>query len=222
MTNQEQSFELAFAKQLEAVQAAVEQNRQVGLAFGAQEEVAKEKVCRMRLDALSLQPTQQPGMGLPTIYEEENPNDRGDDSDSEDNYDDNDEVEAEDGEFVFSGKVFPGSDDEDYWSEYSSDAYSWEVDFDDDEDQNRWFVNFSNNHGGYLHADLFTGEVKTVYRFAMPNPHTTCNAAAAALTEPVSLLTKYRFQRLAGDSDYFSVVLAGPQRSPRHGSPLKK
>lgn len=205
MANQEQTF----AKQLEAAQATVEQNR-LASALSGQPEVVEEIVGKMDLAPLSLQSSQEPSIEFPIVNDEEDLNDQ-----SHDDGDDDDDVQ--DGEFVFFGEVIPGSDDEDDWSDYSDedDYYS-----SDDKEPNPWFVKLCGTYGGY-YTDRFTGKIKTFYRFTKPDPRTSCNAAAAALKEPVSLLTKYRSQRWGGRSNYFRAVFPGPPKTLRQGSPLK-
>lgn len=96
-------------------------------------------------------------------------------------------------------------DDEDQCSDYSSD---YDYDSSDDYD----YYKICGMYGAYI-IDRTTGKMKTFYwsQFVTSNPRTSCNAAAAALKEPVSLLTKYRHQR----SNYFDEVFIGPSKGLR-------
>lgn len=99
-------------------------------------------------------------------------------------------------------------DDEDRWSDYSSD-YDYDSSYDYD------YYKICGMYGAYV-VDRTTGKMKTFYwsQIVTRNPYTSCNAAAAALKEPVSLLTKYRHAR----SNYFDEVFIGPSKPLRTGS----
>lgn len=103
-------------------------------------------------------------------------------------------------------------DDEDEWSDYSSD---YDYDSSDDYD----YYKICGMYGAYV-VDRTTGKMKTFYwsQFVTPDPRTSCNTSASAFKEPVSLLTKYRYKR----SNYFDEVFIGPSKDLRtEGQVLK-
>jgi hypothetical protein len=155
---------------------------------------------QMSMTPLSLQSSHEPSIESPIVDDGEDLNDEGND-------DDDDDDEAQNGEFCFSGEVISDSDD-DECSDYSSDSEAP--------------TPCSISPYGVYYLDPFTNRFRTFYRFVKPDPHTSCNAAAAALKEPVSLLTKYRCLRLEQQSKYFQPIFTGPPKLLRRGSPLKK
>lgn len=139
-----------------------------------------------------------------------------------DDYDDQDEDDGNVEYGFFTGVVSnPGdedgcngmtSDSDDTWSTYSSDS-----------DEDNWLRKYG---GWYLNISSWRYE--PIYRFVQPDPRTSSNVAAAALKEPISLLTKYRHQRLRHQSTYFHASIPSPSkmlcraRQVRRGSHLKK
>lgn len=174
------------------------------------EQILREEVGQMGLASLSQQSPRQPIIGFAIVDDS--------DSDEEDDNADGDDY----GEHRFFGNVVSSGPNEegeqedltwdDEWSDSSSDS---------DDEHNRYSI-----YGAYF--DLFTGTIKPLYRFVKPNPRTSCNGAAAALKEPISLLTKYRYQRLGCQSKYFQQAFPAPSkalwraRQARRGKPLKK
>lgn len=104
------------------------------------------------------------------------------------------------------------SDSDDTWSVYSSES-----------GEASWLQKYG---GWYLNISSWRYE--PIYRFVQPDPRASSNVAAAALQEPISLLTKYRHQRLSHQSTYFHASIPGPSktlcraRQVRRGSHLKK
>lgn len=197
MSYQGQTFDVPVAEQIENAQAAVEQNFPASL-FGDQVP-----------DHMHLQPPQGPSLEFSIVSDEKDLND---DVDGHENG-----REAQDGEFLFSGEVIQLSDDE-YWSDSSwndSDSTS------DDGGASWHIIEVCGALGAcYRAAD---NKFKTFYRDAEPDRRTSCNIMAAALKEPVSLLTKYRSQRFKGKSRYFRSAFSGPPnpiQRPRQRSPL--
>lgn len=158
------------------------------------EQILQGEVEQMGLAPLSQQSSQQPTIGFAIV----------EDSDSDGEEDDADGNNY--GQYTFFDGVVSSSPDirvdtasDDEWSDYSSDS-------DDGLDP-------ASIYGAYF--CLVTGMFKPFYRFVKPNPRTSCNAAAAALKEPISLLTKYRSQRLGGQSKYFREAYPAPSKALR-------
>lgn len=141
------------------------------------------------------------------------------DSDSDEKDDDGDD-DAEYGFFfdIVSNPEEPerqgqNSDFDDTWSDSSSDSVE--------------AINWLDKYGGW-YFEISSWRYEPMYKFVMPDPRRSCNAAAAGLKEPLSLLTKYRRQRLADQSEYFEESIPSPSATLRRvsqvtrGSGLKK
>lgn len=116
-----------------------------------------------------------------------------------------------------------GGDDDDDDDEWTSDS---DATLSDSGEPEGYWLNL-NQYGGW-YFNIFTWRYEPKYWFAQPDPRTSCNQAAALLNEPVSLLTKYRHQRLGYKSKYFESSIPSPSnvlckaRQVRRGSHLKK
>lgn len=159
--------------------------------------------------AEQIENSQEPSIKFSIVSDEEGLND---DEDGNEN-----ETEAQDREFRFFGEVIQLSDDDDdFWSDSSSDPDSSS----DDKGASQDIFEVCGALGAY-YRDV-DNKFKTVYRYVKPDYRNSCNITAAALKEPVSLLTKYRSQRFQGRSRYFRSAFSGPpkpvqwrrQRSP--------
>lgn len=134
--------------------------------------------------------------------------------------DDENENEDGNGEYGFFAGVVSNPGDEDEWDD-SDDT--WSDDSSRDSDESNWFHKYG---GWYFNPSSWRFE--PVYRFVQPDLRTSCNATAAALKEPISLLTKYRHQRLGHESKYFHKSIPNPSKALRRarqvsrGSRLKK
>ncbi|POS69859.1 hypothetical protein DHEL01_v211744 [Diaporthe helianthi] len=140
-------------------------------------------------------------------------------TDVKDRSEDGNGDQAQNAEFRFSGKVVQLSDEEDDWSDSSSD----DLGSDADKGTSRHMVEVYGTLGAcYRDVD---NNFKTFYRYVEPDRRASCNVMASGLKDPVSLLTKYRSQRLEGKSRYFhSAFSRHPElvRRRRQPSPLLK
>lgn len=138
--------------------------------------------------------------------------------------DENDKDQDEDDGNVeydfFTGLISNSGDEaEDEWENSASDSDDTFCAFGE--------VDWLNQYGGWS-LNVSSRRYEPFYRFVQPDPRTSCNAAAAALKEPISLLTKYRYQRLGHQSKYFHKITPRPSkalcltRQVRRGSHLKK
>lgn len=182
------------------------------------EQSVQIEVEQMGLASLSRYSAQQPVIDFPIV----------DDSDS-DHEDDDGDVDGHYG-FFFDIVSNPGeperhNHDHDTTTDSSDDAWSdtWSNASSTSDEVYYWIDRF----GGW-YFDLSSWRYEPMYKFVEPDPGTSCNAAAAALKEPLSLLTKYRRQRLSHQSKYFQSSIPSPSkalcqaRQVRCGSRLKK
>lgn len=172
------------------------------------EEPLDEQIVQMGLAPLSRQLSQQPVIGFPIVEDSDNEEEDGGDGDEEygfffDIVSNPDEPERQ-------GQ---NSDFDDTWSNSSSDSVE--------------AINWLDKYGGW-YFEISSWRYEPMYKFVMPDPRRSCNAAAAGLKEPLSLLTKYRRQRLADQSEYFEESIPSPSATLRRvsqvtrGSRLKK
>lgn len=155
------------------------------------EQIIQQEVLQMDLAPLSQTSSQQPVIEFAIV----------DDSENDDEVDDY--VDQYDEYGFFSDVVTNVDEDEwndsDTWSNSSSDSGE---------------TNWLDVYGGWR-LDVSLWKYVPFYRFVKPRPRTSCNAAAAALKEPISLLTKYSTQRLVHKSKYFEESIPNPSEALR-------
>lgn len=158
------------------------------------EQLIQNEVSQMDLAPLSRTSSQQPVIEFAIV----------DDSESDAEVDDY--VDEYD-EYGFFSDVVTNVDEEEWndsddtWSNSSSDSGE---------------TNWLDIYGGWRFS-VSSWKYVPFYRFVKPRPRTSCNAAAAALKEPISLLTKYSHQRLGHKSKYFEESIPSPSEALREG-----
>lgn len=173
------------------------------------EQNVENEVEQMGLAPLSREPSQQPVIEFPIV------------EDSDEDHDDDEDEDGNGEHGFFSGVVSSNPENGDDWD--SDGTWSDASSGDSAEDYYYWLQNY-----GGLFLNPSSGRIEPVYRCVLPNPHTSSNVAAAALKEPISLLTKYRYQRLRHESKYFHASIPSPSkalcraRQVSRGSLLKK
>lgn len=156
------------------------------------DQIIQDEVAHMNLASLYQTSSQQPVIEFAIV----------EDSDGDAEVDD---YEDEYDEYGFFSDVVTNVDEEEWngsddtWSNSSSDSGE---------------TNWLDQYGGWRFA-VSSWKFVPFYRFVKPRPRTSCNAAAAALKEPISLLTKYSHQRLGHKSKYFEESIPSSSEALR-------